>query len=188
MSTKTKTTAAAAIAALTLPAAALAHDGEKGRGHDKQQRSEQRDARSERGDHGKRHGWKHGRRAFVLAGVDATGLTVTDGKLAGELTIDPLHASKGARRLLELSKDEIRGEDTVSFGTAGDEVRVKYKGLPEGEAPKPTDIVTVFGKIERKTGELDIKKIWVKRRSAEKQAEQEREQAEKTEKTESHKG
>ncbi len=176
MSTKTKTTAAAAIVALALPAAAIAHDDEKHRDHDKQRSEHRSDHRGEHGKHGehrkhgeqrkhgKRHGWKHGRRAFVLGGVDATGLTVTDGKLAGQLTLDPLFASKRARRLLDLTKDEIRGDDTVTFGTAGDAVRVKYKGLPEGEAPQPTDVVTVFGKV--RDGELDIKKIWVKRRSA----------------------
>jgi hypothetical protein len=177
MSTKTKTTAAAAVAALAFPAAALAHDGHKhGKGHDKQ-RSEKR---HDRGDHGKRHGWSHGKRAFVVSGVDATGVTVTDGKLAGQITLDPQHASKGARKLLELTKTELRGEDTVTFGTAGDEVRVKYRGLPEGTAPTATDVVTVFGKISRKDGTLDIKKIWIKRKSAEDQAE--------SEKTESRKG
>jgi hypothetical protein len=162
MSTKTKTTAAAAMAALALPAAALAHDGEKGRGHDKD-RHEQRD--DSRGKH-KQHSRHEGRRAFVLAGVDATGLTITDGRLAGELTVDPIGANRGARKLLDLTKDEIRGEDTVKFGTAGDAVRVKYKGLPEGEAPKPTDVVTVFGKIDRRSKALDIKKIWIKRPGA----------------------
>jgi hypothetical protein len=169
MSTKTKTTAAAAIAALTLPGAALAHDGEKGRDHGQkhaaEHRSDDRGDRGERGKHGKRHRWHHGRRAFVLAGVDATGLSVTDGKLAGPLTLDPLRANKKARRLLDLTKAEIRGEDTVTFGEAGDEVRVKYIGLPEGEAPQPTDVVMVFGKVRK--GELNIKKIWVKRKSAE---------------------
>ena len=179
MSTKTKTTAAAAIAALALQTAALAHDGDKGRGHDDhKKRSEQRDDRGEHKDVTK------GKRAFVLAGVDATGLTVTNGKLAGQLTVDPLRASKGARQLLELTKQEIRGEDTVTFGTAGDAVRVKYKGLPEGEAPKPTDIVTVFGKISRADGTLDIKKIFIKRLSAEQQAAQ----AEKAERRKSHEG
>jgi hypothetical protein len=173
MSTKTKTIAAAAIAALALPTAALAHDGDKDRGHCKDRGAERSEQRSVRGDdhRGKHHGWKHRRKAFVLAGVDATGLSVADGKLAGQLTVDPIHANKGARRLLDLGKDEIRGEDTVSFGTAGDEVRVKYRGLPEGEAPQPTDVVMVFGKIDRSSGELDIKKIWVKRRDAEAQAE-----------------
>jgi hypothetical protein len=177
MTMKTKTTAMAAITALALPTVALAHDGEKHRGQDGKQRSEQRH------DHGKHKGAKKGKRSFVLAGVDATGLTVTDGKLAGQLTVDPLRASKGARQLLELTKAEIRGEDTVTFGTAGDAVRVKYKGLPAGEAPQPTDVVTVFGKISRASGELDIKKIHVKRLSAEQQAEK----AEKAERK-SHEG
>jgi hypothetical protein len=182
MSTKTKTTAAAAIAALALPTAAFATDPDHGRGDHRSKdgdRHEQRDQRSGKNrserrvedrrrsgadDRGKHKGRHHGRKAFVLAGVDAANLSVSaDGKLAGPLTVDPLAANRGARKLLNLTKEQIAGEDTVAFGVAGDGVKVKYKGLVATDALQATDVVTVLGKVDRTSGALDIKKISIKR-------------------------
>jgi hypothetical protein len=182
MNTKGKITTAAALAALTVPAAAFGHDGDgdgdgKSRGAERsksaqEQRSSRGDDRRVRGeDHrGKHKGWSHGRRAFVIAGVDGSGVPTADGPLAGPITLDPVRANRGAKKFLELTKTELRGEDTVTFGTAGDEVDVRYVGLEPGPV-QPTDIVLVKGKLRRQEGSetktLDIKKIVVLRKSAE---------------------
>jgi hypothetical protein len=181
MTTKTKITTAAALAALAAPAAALGHGGDgdrKGKGSERakagQEQREERSAKRRDGD--RRHrGHHHGRRAFIVHGADATGVAVTDGKLAGPITLDPTAASKGAKRFLDLTKAELRGEDTVTFGTAGDETRIRYVGLEKTDAIQPTDRVLVKGKLRRVRDEekaaatktLDIQKIVVVRKSAE---------------------
>lgn len=159
MSTKTKTTAVAALAALTLPAGALANGGD--RSDEAHKTNAERKAQKAK----KAHKGK----AFVVKGVDAANLTVTDGALAGALTLDPTSANKHARTKLDLTKTELRGEDTVSFGTAGDKVLVKYVGLQSTDALAPTDVVKVIGKVNR-AGELNIRKITVTRETAETQS------------------
>jgi hypothetical protein len=155
MSMKNKTIAAAALAALTLPGAALADGSDRA--------AEAHKKNSERKAQKKSHGPKA--KAFVVKGVDASGLTVTDGALAGSLTLDPTSANKHARRALELTKTELAGEDTVSFGEAGDKVLVNYVGLTSTDTLAPTDVVKVIGKVNRE-GELNIRKITVTRESA----------------------
>ena len=152
---KNKTIAAAALAALTLPGAALA-DGSD-RAAEAHKTNSERKAQKSHGHKGK---------AFVVKGVDAANLTVTDGALAGALTLDPTSANKHARKALELTKAELRSEQTVNFGEAGDKVLVKYVGLQSGDALAPTDVVKVIGKVNR-AGELNIRKITVTRESAE---------------------
>jgi hypothetical protein len=99
---------------------------------------------------------------FSVGGVDLSGLTVTDGKLAGALTLDPTSANKHARRFLELSKADVKGEKTVPVGTAGDAVIVKYRGLTATDTIQTTDRVKVVGKlVGGKT--LDIRKITITR-------------------------
>jgi hypothetical protein len=172
MSIKTKTTTVAALAALTLPSAALAHGGEKnGRGHDNDHagtsdsRGDQ-GARGDCGDKGGHHGWHQGRRAFFLTGTDVAGLTVTDGKLAGPITLDPTFASAKAFKTLGLTRDKVKSEETIQVGAAGDDVEVKYKGLQATDAIAPTDYIAIFAKTDRETGALDIKKIKVWRKAA----------------------
>jgi hypothetical protein len=178
-----KTLTAAAVAALAAPSAALATDGDrhhhrhhgdhKHAGEHKSQKSHkghQGKAADRRG-HGARHkrkGWKkkHRRahRAFVLIGVKASGLDVTGGKLAGPVTLDPVAANRKARKVLELTREVLRGEDTIQVGTAGDEVKLKLKGVESAAAIQPADVVKISGTVDRKTGALDIKHIHVKRR------------------------
>lgn len=167
------------MVALAVPGTALAtgpgHDDKGKHGGDRPGHAEHRGDRGDRGEHrghGKHkgdkgaRGWRsddwfrHGRKAFVVSGTDASGLTVTDGKLAGPITLDPQLVSRGAAKLLNLTKEQVRGEDTITFGTAGDAVLVKYKGLTATDALQPTDRVTVFGKV--KDGTLDVKyvKVW----------------------------
>ena len=154
MSTKTKTTAVAALAALTLPAGALAHGGDRA--------DQAHKTNTERKSHKTHKAHKAHGKAFVVKGVDAANLTVTDGALAGPLTLDPTSANRHARRALELTKAELRGEDTVTFGTAGDKLVIRYVGLQSTDALAPTDVVKVIGKVNR-AGVLDIRKITVKR-------------------------
>ena len=140
MSIKTKTMTAVTVAALAVPGAALAEG--KGKGH------------------GKSHTKAPKAKAFTIQGVDAANLTVTDGKLAGPLTLDPTAANKHARVALELTKAELKGEDTVTFGDADDAVLIKYVGLQSTDALQPTDKVKVIGKVTR-SGDLNIRKITV---------------------------
>lgn len=148
---KTKTLTAVSIAALAVPGAALAEG--KGKGHGKSQTKSS-------------HAKGPKAKAFTIQGVDAANLTVTDGKLAGPLTLDPTSANKHARVALELTKTELRGEDTVTFGDQGDAVLVKYVGLQSTDALQPTDKVKVIGKVTR-SGDLNIRKIMVIRETAE---------------------
>ena len=159
MSTLNKTIAAATLAALALPGAALA-DGSDRAAEAHKQNAERKSQKAKKAPKGK---------AFVVKGVDASGLTVTDGALAGALTLDPTSANQHARKKLELTKAALRGEDTVSFGTAGDKVLVKYVGLQSTDTLAPTDVVKVIGKVNR-SGELDIRKITVTRETAETQS------------------
>jgi hypothetical protein len=155
MSMKTKTLTAVTLAALTVPGAALA-DGSDRAAEAHKKNSERHAQKSHN------HGPKA--KAFVVKGVDAENLAVTDGALAGPLTLDPTSANKHARRALELTKTELRGEDTVTFGTAGDKLVIKYVGLQSTDALQATDVVKVIGKVNR-DGELNIRKITVKRDS-----------------------
>jgi len=180
MSIKTKTTAAAALAALAVPAAALAHDkpdedrGDRGRANAEERQQRNDDRRDRRGHRG------HGR-GFELKGIGVTGaLPVADGALTGAITLDPTQANKGARRFLDLTRDELRGTDTVAVGEAGDEVVVRFRGLEEGDALLATDKVKIDGRLKRTattgsrvvsgTKTLDVRRITVVRRAAPEQA------------------
>lgn len=152
---KTKTVALAAIAALALPAATQAakpaEPGKQGRDRAAQKQAAQ----------------KPKGKAFTLKGTTAaTALPVADGALTGPLTLDPTSANKHARKLLELTKTLIRGTHTETFGESGDSVVVKYVGLASTDALTATDVVKVIGKVKR-DGTLDIRKITVKRETAE---------------------
>ena len=150
---KTKTLTAVSIAALAVPGAALAEG--KGKGHGKSQ-TKSSHAKGPKG------------KAFTIQGVDVSAIPVTDGKLTGELTLDPTAANSHARKFFnpDLSKAALKGEDTVSFGKAGDEVIVRYVGLQSTDALAPTDKVKVIGKVTR-SGDLNIRKITVIRKTTE---------------------
>ena len=147
MTTK-KILATAALSALAVPASALA-DKPANPGSQGKAKSEQAKAKTKGV-------------GFTVGGVDLSGLTVTDGKLTGALKLDPTSANAHARRFLELSKADVAGEKTVSLGTAGDAVILKYNGVSAGDTLLPTDRVKVIGKLSGgKT--LDIRKITVTR-------------------------
>ncbi len=149
MSIKTKTLAAAAIAALAVPGAALADGSAKSHGKSSQAKSHQK-AKGPKG------------KAFTIKGVDLANLAVdAEQKLTGPLTLDPTSANKHARAFLKLSKADLRGEKTVSLGTAADAVKVTYEGLTATDAIQATDVVKVIGKVSGTT--LDIRKIVVTR-------------------------
>ena len=153
---KTKTTTAVALAALAVPGTALAEKpAEPGK--------QGRDKAAER--QGATHG-KARSRALVVRGVDVANLTVTDGKLAGAITLDPISANRHARRVLELSKAKLRSGDTITLGEAGDAVVVRYVGLSSSDELRDTDIVRVIGRRTR-DGDVDIRRITVIRRSTE---------------------
>lgn len=107
---------------------------------------------------------------FTVAGVDLTGLSVTDGALTGALSLDPTSANSHARSFLGLTRAELNGEDLVSFGTSGDKVLVRYVGLASTDVVQPTDRVKVIGKVTRvrksataTVRRLDIRRITVTR-------------------------
>ena len=157
MSIKTKTIAAAALAALALPTGALAAGSERA--------AEAHKKNSER----KAQKAKPKSKAFVVQGVDLANLAVdADQKLTGPLTLDPTSANKHARTKLELTKTELRGEDTVTFGETGDAVLLRYVGLQATDPVQPTDKVKVIGKVTRE-GAINIRKITVIRETEETQ-------------------
>ncbi len=160
-----KTAAATAVAALALPAVAdakkPADPGAQGKAKAEQQRSAKAKKQSQKKAKGV---------GFTLSGVDLAGLTVTDGKLAGPVTLDPTAANKHARTFLKVTAEQIAGEDTVQVGTAGDAVRVRFVGLTASDTVLPTDVVKVIGKVTKvRKGDtttvrtLDIRKITVTR-------------------------
>ena len=155
---KTKTAALTAIAALALPGAAVASKpAEPGKqGRDKA--AAKHETQKPKG------------KAFTLKGVGLAALPVADGALTGPLTLDPTSANKHARTLLTLTKADLRGTGTETFGVAGDKVVVRYVGLTATDALQATDVVKVLGKVSG--GTLDIRRITITREQAE-QPEQE---------------
>ena len=140
---KTKTLALTAVAALALPAAAVA------------KKPAEHPAKAPKG------------KSFVVKGTTSdAALPVADGALTGALTLDPTSANKHARKALTLTKADIRGTATETFGVTGDEVVVKYSGLAATDALTTTDVVKVKGKVFR-DGTLDIRRIQVVRKTAE---------------------
>ena len=164
---KTKTLALTAVAALALPGAAFAAKPEEPgkQGKEKAAATKGADKSASAKAKAKAKDKKAKGKSFTLKGVGLAALPVADGALTGELTLDPTSANKHARTLLELSKTDLRGTATETFGVTGDEVVVKYVGLSETDALQPTDRVKVIGKVVG--GELDIRKIKVARTSDE---------------------
>ena len=152
---KTKTVALAAIAALALPAAAQAGKPEEPGKQGKEKAAQKKAAQKPKG------------KAFTLRGTTSeTALPVADGALTGALTLDPASANKHARTLLTLTKADIAGTATETFGVTGDKVVVKYDGLAATDALTATDRIKVAGKVLR-DGTLDIRKITVSREADE---------------------
>jgi hypothetical protein len=157
---KNKTVALAAVAALAVPAAAQAakpaEPGKQGREKAAAQSTKTKGV------------------AFTIKGTGLTALPVAEGALTGPLTLDPVSANKHARSVLTLTRADIEGTGTESFGVTGDKVLVKYVGLTATDALQATDVVKVQGKLTRtgkgkaKTlGTLDIRKITITREAAE---------------------
>lgn len=154
---KTKTLALTAVAALALPAAAQAkkpaEPGKQGRDN-AAAKQEAKKAKSKQ---------------FTLKGTGLASLSVTDGTLSGALTLDPTSANKHARTLLTLTKADLRGTGTETFGVSGDKVDVRYDGLTATDALQATDVVKVVGKITG--GQLDIRRITITREAPEQEQE-----------------
>jgi hypothetical protein len=166
---KTRTLALTAVAALALPGAALAakpdqvgkpEDAGK-QGHEKAAATKGAEKSAAAKAKAEAKEKKAKGKGFALKGVGLATLPVADGALTGELTLDPTSANKHARTLLELSKDDLGGTATETFGTTGDEVVVKYVGLTATDALSATDRVKVLGKVAG--GELDIRSIKITR-------------------------
>lgn len=146
---KTKTLAITAAAALAVPAAAQAAKPAEPGKQGKENAAAKQQAAKAKG------------KSFTLKGVGLASLPVTDGALTGTLTLDPTSANKHARTLLTLSKADLKGTATETFGESGDKVDVKYVGLTAADALKATDVVKVVGKVV--AGKLDVRTITVKR-------------------------
>src|SRR5688572_18198027 len=119
---KTRTAAVAALAALAIPATSQAtkpaEPGKQGRDNAAQKQSA-------------------AQTQSVGLSLDGTGLAtlpVTHNKLTGAQTLHPTSANQHARRLLDLTKTEIAGTDTVSFGETDDAAKVRYVGLTATDA------------------------------------------------------
>ena len=146
---KTKTIALTTVAALALPAAAQAAKPAEPGKQGKEKAAQKQAAQKPKG------------KAFTLKGTGLTALPVTDGALTGALTLDPTSANKHARTLLTLTKADLRGTGTETFGVTGDKVVVRYSGLTATDALQATDVVKVLGKVTG--GTLDIRSITVTR-------------------------
>jgi hypothetical protein len=153
---KTKTIALTAVLALALPAAAQATKPAEPGKQGKEKAAEKKAAQKPKG------------KAFSLKGTGLATLPVTDGALTGALTLDPTSANKHARTLLTLTKADLRGTGTETFGVTGDKVVVKYVGLTATDALQATDVVKAHGKVTG--GTLDIRRITIKRETAEEPA------------------
>lgn len=152
MSIMNKTIAAAALAALAIPGAAIADGSDRSAEAHKKNSERKAQKTQSKG------------KAFTVAGVDAANIPTASGNLAGPLTLDPTSANKHARQVLDaggLTKEELRGEQTVTFGTAGDAVLVRFVGLSSTDTIAPTDRVKVIGKVARSGGAINIRKITV---------------------------
>ena len=157
---KTKTLALTAVAALALPVAAQGAKPEEPGKQGREKAAERKAAQKPKG------------KAFVVKGTTAeTALPVADGALTGALTLDPASANKHARKLLTLTKAELRSDSTETFGESGDAVVVKYAGLESTDALTSTDRIKVVGKVLR-DGTLDIRRIKVVREVAEETTEE----------------
>jgi hypothetical protein len=200
----TKTTAIIATAGLALvPAAAFADrpdepgkqgretaaerraDNEQRQAERRAQREERQEAREEEREERReaREDRRRGKRVgFTLSGIGLTSLPVANGELTGPLTLDVTSANKHARRFLDLTREEIAGTQTFAVGSANDDVRVRFVGLTATDTLQATDRVKVIGKVTRvRKGDettvrtLDIRKIVVKRGTADDQDETETE-------------
>jgi hypothetical protein len=156
---KTKLIATTAIAALAVPAAALAEKPSHAGSHGKAKAQQTKKPKGV---------------GFTLGGVDVTGFSVTEGVVA-PFSLDPTRANKHARSFFQpaLTKEFIKGEDTVEVPVAdGDEARVRYSGLSSTDALQPTDRIKVTGKVTKvKKGDtttqrvLDIRKVVITRKA-----------------------
>ena len=153
---KTRTIALTAVAALALPAAAHATKPAEPGKQGKDRAAAKQQAQKPKG------------KAFTLKGVGLASVPVADGALTGPLTLDPTSANKHARALLTLTKADLRGTATETFGETGDKVVVRYVGLTSTDALQATDVVKVLGKV--RNGTLDIRSITVKREAPEEPA------------------
>ena len=168
------TAALTAIAALAVPAAAVANDDHQKKGKSQQAKSQK--AKSQKAKKSKGVG-------FTVSGTELTGLNVTDGKAAGPFTLDLTSANKHARTFLNVTPAQIQGDDTTSIPVQTDDsFRLRLNGVTDGADAGttvdladvlPTDRVKVIGKVTRvrkgdttTTRVLNIKKITVTRKSA----------------------
>jgi hypothetical protein len=180
---KTKTAVAAGLAALALPAAAVAdkpaEPGKKGRDNAAAKRAEHQPAKPENAAR-QRKARKVKRVGFTIKGTNLASLPVTDGALTEGLVLDPTSANRHARVALGLTKATIKSDAlTDAFGVAGDEVTVRLSGLTSSDALQPTDVVKVVGRVERSGkgrnatyGAIDVRRITITRETGDDEVEQ----------------
>jgi hypothetical protein len=175
-----KTTAAVAVAALALPAAAQADrpqdPGSKGK------------TRSAEAKAGQQKGKKTKGVGFSVSGVALEGLALDQAGtgVAGPFSLDLTSASGHALKALELAKGDVAKQEAVAIpAVAGDAVKVSFEGVTDGADQDTsvgladvvaTDRVKVVGKVARTVtkgrtakgakftyGAIDIKKIVITR-------------------------
>ena len=185
-----KTAVAAALTALAVPSAAVADHREptdRGHGND---RSEQDRGDSQRQNQNRSRHQNRNRRGkqsvgFSLSGTGLSGLSGST--LALPLTLDVTSANRHARRLLELTRADIQGSGTETFGASSDTFLLRFAGITDGNNDGTVDLadvlatdrVKVIGKVTRTRtrdedgdrttsyGGLNIRKIVISRASAE---------------------
>ena len=167
-----KTTAALALAALAVPAAAQA-DRPDNRGTknaaERQERNEQRAAQKQN----KSKRFKGV--GFAVSGVDYKGAALTSSKEeqdVAEFTLDVTSANRHARRYLELAtrpSKKAPAQDTPISDTVDGKAIVRLVGFEQGETPDADDRVKVIGRVTRVKKDdttterkLDIRRIVIK--------------------------
>src|SRR4051812_30416993 len=175
--TNIKTTAGlVAVAALALPgAAATAKDPPPGQQTAKQ-RHERNAARTKQHPTPAAPTTRCDRKVGFKAsgtGLDASKLTLTDGKAGGTLTFDVLRANRHARRFLQITKLPANDE---TLTLSDDALKLRLVGLKALSDVQPTDRVQIVGRVTKPRRScatattqqsLDVRKITIIHRTPE---------------------
>jgi hypothetical protein len=174
-----KTTAALAIAALAVPAAAQAHDGPDNDGKKNAAERQERNAERQKQREGERRARsgddrRHDRRGhkrskgvgFVVAGLvtsavptfnkDAADTSRSPFTFGAAPSLDVIAANKHARKVLNIDRAKIRSTDAVALPIAlTDKFKLRLNGLTDANNDgiaddlKAGDRIVVLGKVKR---------------------------------------
>jgi len=158
--TITKTAGLLAAAALAIPAAAVAHDGSPGKPGPKPPHVK----------HAKKQPQCTKLAAFKIAGanLNASALTIADGKADGTLVLDVRKANGPARAFLGITSLPAAGQKLT---LTADALHLRLDDVNGLADVKPTDVAKIDGRVTKThkgcpatTPTLDVTKLTVTRR------------------------